>query len=275
MMNDDDLLDILSEAARAERAREPADPRWDALADDALSAEDRAALEALAGSDPDAASALEAFRPLDASARERFANAALAELGATESPSEKAGHQADVDADALNTEPILEGARILSFPRRVATYVVPFAAAAGLLFFALQPTPSPFVDYTLSAGAGEQHLRGDAPSNVAVPVYGPGSTLQLVLRPATRVDDEVEVRAFILQGDELAPWSPPLQTAPGGAVRLQGAADALLPGRTGELTLVFAVGPAGTVSDKAHDVRSALDTPPEGWRVLRYRLRLR
>src|SRR5687767_10755949 len=74
---DDKLLRSLG-ALQAEEQREGARSKWERLVNDALSAEELAALEHSAEEDPETKRLLEASRPLDKRARERIANALAA-----------------------------------------------------------------------------------------------------------------------------------------------------------------------------------------------------
>jgi hypothetical protein len=247
-MNDDELLKALAAAAQAERAR---DPRYDALADDDLSEEDRAALAAL-GDDE----AMTAFAPLDEAARERFAAAALTAMGAS----------------AAAPEP--EGAKILPFRKtwagRVLTFAVPLAAAAALAFVLLRPGPEGpgLPDYRLDATAGERTLRSAEPAPADVPRYGPGSRIELVLRPSTAAQGPVTVRGFLNRGGELQPWAVTPEVSPEGAIRIAGPVEELLPDVTGEVELLLAVGRPEALPDAGE----VLTATPKGWRLLRYRL---
>ncbi len=245
-MNDDELLEALAAAARAERAR---DPRYDALADDALSEEDRAALAAL-GDDE----AMTVFTPLGDAAKARFADAALGALGAQAPPA--------------------SGAKVLPFRRtwvgRALTFAVPLAAAAALAFILLRPAAEGpgLPEYRLDATAGERTLRSADPAPADVPRYGPGSRIELVLRPSTAAQGPVAVRAFLNRGGELQPWAVTPEVSPEGAVRIAGPVEKLLPEVTGEVEILLAVGRPEALPD----ARDVLTAPPAGWRLLRYRL---
>ena len=253
MMHDDELLSELAMAAQAERAADP-DARWEALAEGQLHAEALAELEALAAHDPEAEVAMAAFTPLGADAKDRFARAILSELAAE-----------------VATEPV--GAKVIPFRRRPLFWGLPLAAAAAVALMVYSPSATPeFTPYRLDASAGEQQLRtANAAPTAALPRYRDGSGVELVLRPETRVEATVGVRAFLGQGGAIDPWSPPIESAPGGAFRIHGTAGALLPGIRGEVELLFAVGPEAALPE-GDGVRAALTEAPRGWRLLRYRL---
>ncbi len=240
-MNDEDLLQALGEVARDE-AGEPFDARWDAMAADELSDEDRAALEALAAGDPELADAPEAFAPLDDAAKERITDSILLVLEQEKAP-----------------------APVLKFPtRRVLLVAAPLAAAAALLFMLL-PRGADLPAYGLDASKGEMSVRGSGPA-AEVPIYKQGTRLDLILRPATKVQGGAQLRTFVKQAGAVRDWNIPHEVAPGGAFRIAGAAETLLP-QPGDYELIFAIGPPkGTPT--------AQEVSGEGpWQTLRYRLK--
>jgi hypothetical protein len=155
---------------------------------------------------------------------------------------------------------------------RALTWLAPLAAAAALALVLLRPSAAPELpEYRLDASSGERTLRSADPAPVAVPRYGPGSRIELVLRPSTAVRGPVAARAFLLQGGEVKPWPVAVEVAPEGAVRIAGPVEALLPRVSGELEILLAVGRPDALPDAAA-VHEALARPPAGWRLLRYRL---
>lgn len=206
-------------------------------------------------SEPDSEAAQALLEPLGDDAKDRFAAAAMAAMGPPE------------DAKAPPDD-----AKVIPFRRRALTWVVPLAAAAAVTIFLLRPAAPTFTAYQLDATAGEQRLRsGTATDGGERPRYADDSGFELVLRPATRIEGPVALRAFTTQGAAVTPWAPPVQAAPGGSFRISGDAGTLLPGLRGEVELLFAVGPEALLPSAAN-VRAALDAPPTSWRLLRYRL---
>jgi hypothetical protein len=235
-MNDDELLEMLGDVARGERDADPQTEEAQAL-----------------------------LRPLGDDAKARFADAIMASIGP---PVAEPAPEPERPADREVVE-----AKIIPFPRRVMIWALPIAAAAAIAVVMLRPTSSPFTAYQLDASAGEQRLRsGNAAPAPGLPKYADGSGLELVLRPQTRVDAPVAVRAFWMQGERIESWGPAIDAAAGGAFRINGEAGALLPGLRGEVELLFAVGPEATLPTTTDALRAALEKPPESWRLLRYRL---
>lgn len=262
-MNDDELLEEIGKAARAERDDDPGE-QWDALAEGTLDAETVAELEALAAEDPDLGEALAAFTPLGDEAKDRFTGAILAELA----PAPAATSEPAAPAEAKTG-----GAKIIPFPRRAATWLVPLAAAAAVAVLLLRPTTAPpFTAYQLDATAGERALRGSEPATAELPRYRDGSGLEIILRPQTRLDGTATVRAFLARGEAIDPWPAPVESAEGGAFRVSGVAGQLLPNVRGEIELLFAVGPAERRPATVEQVREALSEAPRGWTLLRYKL---
>lgn len=255
----DELLDALAEVARGERAAEPEDARWDALAADALCAEDLAALEALAAEDDSTAATFEAFRPIDAGRKAGIVDAMLTELARSNSAA---------PPDAVPT-----GAKIIPFRRsflgRAVTIGVPLALAAGLALFALRPAAvAPVPGYSLEIAGGQQAMRGDTPTGTP-PTLAPGVRLELVLSPDTRVrgPGALGVRGFLLRDGQAQPWSPAAEITEAGAVRLAGdlVGLGLADVPPGAYTAVLAVGRVDALPSEAPQA----DPPPDaGWRRL-------
>src|SRR6185295_11489502 len=115
-MNDEELLKAVGRSARS---AEPLDERWDRLAADALSEEERARLLEAAAQSEEAAEAYEAFRPLGAEFEARVVHRLL-------------GGRSGAAAPASSTT----GApgRVIEFPRHKPRFAwVSLALAASLL----------------------------------------------------------------------------------------------------------------------------------------------
>jgi hypothetical protein len=125
--------------------------------------------------------------------------------------------------------------------------------------------------------SSEQAVRGSAPEQ-ELPRLGPGSLLDLVLRPELAVKEPVEVRAFLLRQGEARAWTPPMERSDDGAVRIRGPVEALLSVPPGEWTLAIAVGRPGTLPVDPGELRSWVEegrTPEAGpWRLLTRRFLL-
>jgi hypothetical protein len=259
-VTDDELFSALAEA---NRERDPlADPRWDALARGALSPADRAALEALAGSSGAGRAAMEAFAPLDERERTQLVAKILAARGA--SPGEPA--QAPAPPQAV--------ARVIPFPARRRALLFSAAtlaavAASAALFFR-SPGGSAIPTYQASI-AGEQAQRSPFGDPDAARRLGPGSAIDLVLRPATPVSGPLAARGFVLQGGRVRAWDAPVVISEEGAVRIAGSYDALLGGiPSGPCELVFAVGRPGELPSSPEAIGAALRDPaPRGFQLLR------
>lgn len=253
----DKLLLELGRVARERRQAEGHDERWESLTAGTLSEADRKELERLAQEDSAAGEAYEAFRPLDAAARERMTARLEQELAA-----------APVKEDS-------PPARVLPLaPRRRLRTVVPtlaaMAAAAAVLLMVSTRKGPPLPGYTLSFSS-EQAVRGGAPEQ-EVPRLGPGSLLELLLRPEQAVKEPVEVRAFLLRQGEARAWTPPMERSADGAVRIRGPVEALLSVPPGEWTLVITVGRPGTLPEDPGELRPWVEegrAPEAGpWRLL-------
>jgi hypothetical protein len=314
--NEDTLLEELAQVARDEDPLE--DPRWDALARGALTAEEEAELLAQAEGSAEKQRALEAFKPLDERARDRFTDQILASLGEgsqTKPHSPPLEGSAEVSGSALAGSSHAQGeaargapedARCAPEDARPASNVVPFrpkrrvisgllaaaplVAAAAAVFFFLRPVRSPAVpSYELMVAGGEQVQRStpDAPPS-EVRRLGPGSSLTLTLRPATRVEGPVAVRGALapvsatgtLERGGSRVWSPPITITPEGAVRITGTKEALfqsVPAGTWEI--LVAVGrsealPSGADALVDAAARASEPRSDDAVRVLRARVLL-
>ena len=196
------------------------DPRWDQLAAGELDAAGVAELKALADGDPEAAAAFEAFQPLDD---------AYSELETLFRPK----------AEVLS----IGRARRARWVGVAATVV---AIAAALLLF-LRPGPgSPLALYELELSRGEQSFRSaEGPAPAAVVELTPASRVDLVLRPATRVDEAVTVRAFLRSGPAgaaLKPLDVNAGMSPSGAIEIGGAVRDIITDTPGSYDLILVVG---------------------------------
>lgn len=250
----DKLLRELGRVARERQQAESRDERWESLTQGTLSEDERRALEELARQEPSAAEAHEAYRPLDAAARERIAARLEQQLAAEPAPEKPP-------------------AAVL-VPRRPWRRLVPalaaLAAAAAVLLLVLPRQAPPLPGYALSLSS-EQAVRAGTPEP-EVPRLGPGSQLDVLLRPETAVEGPVDVRAFLIRRGEARSWTPPLERSPEGAVRIRGPVEALLPVPPGEWTLAIAVGRPGTLPESPDEVRARVEegrAPEAGaWRLL-------
>ncbi|MCP3137817.1 hypothetical protein [Pyxidicoccus xibeiensis] len=273
----DKLLRELGRVARERQRAEARDGRWESLTEGTLSEDERRELERLAQEEPSAAEAYEAFRPLDATAREHIAARLERELA----------EQTAGGTPLLSREP-LAPAREAQSParqapraprrglRRLAPAVAAMAAAAALLFVLLPRETPPLPGYSLSVSS-EQAVRAGAPAQ-DVPRLGPGSRLDVLLRPEETVEGAVEVRAFLLRPGEVRAWTPPLERSAEGAVRIRGPVEELLSVPPGEWTLAIAVGRPGTLPEAPEELLAGVEegrAPQEGpWKLLTQKLLL-
>jgi len=272
-MTTDELLKAVAQAAREDEIED--DPRWSALVEGKLSEQDRAALEALASSSPRHDEALRLLKPLDEGARARFADAILAQMQGDEAASKESPSPAP---------PPREGAQVLPFPKRrpwAPALAALAVAAAVALFFGLRESPSqktatfragsptiangpsdeaPVPAYEIALLGGEQNTRADPapadlfgspapPSRVPSAVLlGPGSSLEILLRPATPEQKPIAVRGFLLRDERARLWEIKPDVSPDGAVRIAGERETLFPNMpAGSYEIVIAVGRPGAL----------------------------
>ncbi|MEP7126194.1 MAG: hypothetical protein ABJE95_35000 [Byssovorax sp.] len=243
-MTDDELLQVAREVAREDDPLQ--DERWDALPSGDLSEGDLAALRLLAEHSDPAREAFLALQPLDEADRERIVDAILT-------------------GQAKAAAPPRKGALVISFPRRarraLGAIVVAGSLAAAAAAALLVPRGAALVPEYEASIVGEQTQRSGAPG-VGVPQIGPGSQLDLVLRPEVAVDGPIALRSFIFRGGSVRSWEANAVIAEGGSLRIVGAYEALF-GDTpkGSCELVFVVGRPSALPSDPEAVAAALREP--------------
>ncbi|WP_437818397.1 hypothetical protein [Sorangium sp. So ce1078] len=107
--------------------------------------------------------------------------------------------------------------------------------------------------YTVSIAGGEVGQRsasGDAGAHETARL-GPGSRLEIALRPATRVEGPVAVRAFLIAGDKALPWDVRAEVSAQGAARIAGDTETLFRGvPEGEWEIAIAIGRPEALPDR-------------------------
>ncbi len=177
------------------------------------------------------------------------------------------------------------GAKRDAMRRRLVRVASPLAAmltaAAALWALVLRPAGRPefaaLPSYELVARGGLKQTRGAGDPADAGPLrLSVGSELDLTLRPATRVEGPLGLRAFVLQGGEVRPWPAPVEIAPTGALRVHGPADQLLAGLKGPVELRLVVGRVEALGDGDDARQKALSIAGvgPGWQTLNYKVEL-
>jgi hypothetical protein len=227
-MTDDDLFHALAEA---HRERDPlADPRWEELSRGTLGEAER---EALRSSDPEAYAL---FAPLDEVERAAIADRLLTDRRV-------APGALVALADPERARPRSSSVRPRRWPRTLAAFAAAatLAVAASALLF-VRPAGAPLPPYAAVVD-GELDVRALPAGPGGVARLGPGSSLDVVLRPATPVTGAVVARAFLVRDGGVRPLSAPLQVSEDGAVRLTGRYEALFAGEPpGPCEIVIALG---------------------------------
>jgi hypothetical protein len=268
-MTDDEILSVATEVARKRHVL--ADPRWEALAHGTLGEADRAELEALAQRSDEARRALDLHRPLDALEEEELIERALARAS-KQTP--------DPASPSPSPTPVIP-----QRPRRLglAAFVsLASVAAAVVLFLQVDRggvTPGPLPSYSSPAITGEQLQRGVASPDVPEHVFGPGSEVELVLRPDVPARGPIAAHTFLGRGGHVAAWGAPIEVSTDGSVRIAGSYETIFRGvPPGPVDLVIAVGRPGRVPSTPAGVDEAMagsSAAADGsWRLLRVRVRL-
>ncbi len=247
-MTDDEYLEALAAAAQ----NDTLDGRWDALALGTLGEAEHAALIANEPADPRFDDILAAFAPRPEGLDVQIADRLVA-LANEKVPS------------PLDLQPPM--------PRRWIMVAGPILVAALVLIGLLTLSSDAVVlpDYTLETLSGEQVVRGTHPTQ-ARPRYGPGSRLDVVARPLVDTSEAVAVRIFVQRGATFSVLPVTVTPSAIGSFRLVGAVDELLPAVAGRQTLVFVIGPSGTLPADGPALKTALDSgaTDTGWQVLRH-----
>jgi hypothetical protein len=217
---EDELLERLGEAARKERANEPAEA-WDDLAEGSA---DVRALEQLAKSEDEREELVALFTPLSEDARAKIEERVVGEVS-----QKKAGKV---------------------IPIGIAVTAVLAAAAALFLVMTGEKTAPPPA-YVAELEGGIREMRGDPEPTEELPRFLPETRIEIVLRPAVRTSIPLDVATVAKpeRGDErrlAVQW----ETAPTGAFRATGSLEDVL-GRLepGRWTLYFAIGEHDAIAD--------------------------
>lgn len=276
-MKGEDWLDEIARTAREmeEENHAQLDERWDRLSAGNLSETERSRLRALAEESEEGRWAYEAFRPLGGEFHARVARRLRQELG-----------DPDTSSVTASTEPNAQpppAGRILPFRRgggRIRDWVAAAASlAAVLVFFVVRGS----VDATRPLPEYRAELSGDREirSGSGAPrewVLSPGSRFDLLLRPATAVSGDVEVRFFLERDGELRRWQPPFDAHPNGSVEVVGTIGDQIELEPGRWTLWALVGRPGKLPEMTADLRAGLENErprtTRYWRILRADLRI-
>ncbi|WP_437680884.1 hypothetical protein [Sorangium sp. So ce131] len=295
-MTDDELLKALGRAAREEDRA--SDPRWSARAQGTLAPGDRDALEAQAQRSAEDQGAWEASRPLDSEARSRIADRILAGLEAD--AGERGAETTGSPSRAQGTSAAGEG-RVIPLPakRGRAPWMIAAAAlaaaAAALVFVRLSPEgdgdrprgllgdpgalallPVPAYSVEVAGGELEQRTTNHGAGAPGIARLGPGSRLEIALRPTTRVEGPVAVRGFLIQGGTARPWDVRADVSEQGAARIEGDTETLFRGvPAGEWEIALAIGrPEALPSEPADVLRAQQQEAPRASALRLIRLKV-
>ncbi|WP_437979708.1 hypothetical protein [Sorangium sp. So ce117] len=134
---------------------------------------------------------------------------------------------------------------------------------------AMLPVPA----YAMTLAGGEVRERSASSGAGATARLGPGSRLEITLRPTTRVDGPVAVRAFLIQGETARPWDVHADLSEQGAARIEGDTETLFPGvPEGEWEIAIAIGRPAALPDSAAglaDARPSEEEKDNKFRILR------
>ncbi|HVK70865.1 MAG TPA: hypothetical protein VM694_40700 [Polyangium sp.] len=264
-MTTDELLKAVAQAARDDELED--DPRWSALVEGKLPERDRAALEELARSTPRDEEAWHMLQPLDEQARARFTDGILAQMQ---------GEKAAAEESPSPAPPPREGAQVLPLPKkrawRPALAVALAAAAAVALFVGLRGSPStdgngpiallssqdPVPAYEFTLLGGERSTRTEPTEPSLTVRLGSGSSLEILLRPATSDRKPIAAGGFLIQDGRARVWEVQPEISLDGAIRITGDRQTLFPNvPAGSYEIVIAVGRPGALPDADAVARGA------------------
>lgn len=257
-MDDDKLLRSLGAAAAAQQ-REGEGSTWERVVASKLSTEELAELERLADTQPETRELLAASRPLDADARGRIANALGDALANRPAPSTSTA------STAPRPSSVLRPARWRS---RVGLVAGGLALAAGVALFVGRSGEGALPPYFLDSSgiASSRAGAGMAPPASCVLQAGPRGSFELIARPNDAVTEPIAARAFLVRGNDVAPFPSDLEISPKGSVRLFDESRKL----TGATELRVVVGRRGELSPTDALVKARTTSPSgRGWQVLR------
>ena len=195
---------------------------WDELSAGQLDRRLHAALRLLAEEREDVARKLSAYTPLDEAFRARV-------------------------TEAVATQLVHEAQRRRFLRLGMPTFMIG-AAAAVLLTFTFQARGVP--SYALTVGGGVAEVRGARVEEAEVVLATPASELELVLRPAQRVEGEVVLSVYLYGSGRAFPLQHRPERDPSGAFRLVGSVQSLFAAPPGTYTLAAIVARESVSADE-------------------------
>lgn len=243
-MNDQDFMNRLGEAARAERKFTA---QLEELAAGQLPAEDRQHLEQEARTNPELRAALDLCQPLGSSFEQRLLARAKEQVKRAPEPEVKSQR-----VPVPDKKPWWAGWQWL--------FLAPAAAGAVAAVLMVMPGQQELPGYQLEVSHGAREFRGDAAPAVDAPRLVPGSRLRLDVRPQQLVEGDVDVRVFLAGASGLQRVNMQVQKAQGGALRLEGVVGTDLQLPNGESLLHILVSRAGDITND-EQARSAILQP--------------
>lgn len=130
-------------------------------------------------------------------------------------------------------------------PRRPWRWLGPatgLAAAAAVALWFLRAPPPPLPEYALELKNGGLMATRTATRSEGPVRLSKGLRLELVARPATRVDGAVEAKFYVVEGQRWTLTNANIEAETSGTIRVVGNVGAEIPLPKGDATLVLLVG---------------------------------
>jgi hypothetical protein len=197
-------------------------------------------------------------RPIDEATRARFADAALRAMGPA----------------PLARAPAARARPRVAYVGAAAVGVAALAAGALLLVRSPRTALVPSYEVSFVGGSSETRAVPSSSAGESVEVHADGY-LEIRLRPARPVQQQLEVQTTALHDGKLLPWTPRVETSSDGALRISGPVATLFPDARGSWAVLVAIGQAGTVPRDPDSIARAAREPRDSVQVVRAAVTIR
>jgi len=271
-MSDDEFMKELKAVAKEELDKQilPGDALLEQLVDGTISDADLKTLQSMAAEDESVAVAIQAFTPLGDKFEDNLTDKLLAMVGAEEPELSKE------PARVLNLEEKKPSffewiQNLFQFENPAFGPALAGAAAMAMVAVFYPGTDSPLGRYNMEISQGDALVRGKTEVAQGTPTYAMGSLVQIILRPDTGGDDELQVRTYLASENEFTQLNIPTQVSATGAVRISGEAGQAFPARDKPYDVVTVLSRFNDTPDEAtvrQAVQAGIQAQGEHWQIL-------